>query len=140
MMKRLTILTFILLVGALLTACTVSEPALDPNEEISVPEEALPIEPESGLPDGTLSIEDLEGTDVPEGEVFSENSEVSWTEALEILNKGDVQLVSQSHNLEVLLVLKDGRTITTVEPSIDAIFKAITECGETCSNVILMTE
>ena len=139
-MKRLTILTFILLVGALLTACTVSEPAPNPNEEISVPEDALPIEPESGLPDGTLSIEDAEGTDVPAGEVFSENSEVSWTEALEILNKGEVQLVSQSHNLEVLLVLKDGRTITTVEPTIDAIFNAISECGEACRNIVLMTE
>ncbi len=136
----LAILTSMLLLGAFLTACTVAEPALSPDKGTGVPEETLPIEPEPGVPKGTATIEAEEGTAVPEGKIPSENNEVSWTEALEILNNGDVKLVSQSHNLEVSLVLNDGRTITTVEPSLDAIFDAIAECGEACSTVVLVTE
>ena len=140
MMKKLTVLTFILLGAALLTACTVSEPAPNPNEGISVPEEALPIEREPDLPAATRAIEAAEETAVPEDTASSVNNEVSWSEALEILNQGDVKLISQLHNLEVSLLLNDGRTLTTVEPTIDAIFDAIAECGEPCSSVVLMTE
>jgi hypothetical protein len=140
MKKKLTILTLILLVGALLTACTVSEAAPNPNEEISVPEEALPIAPDPALPEATLSTETLEESGVPEENASSESSEVSWAEALEFLNNGEVTLVAQSHDLEVSLVLKDGRTVTAVEPSIDAIFEAVEACGDACSNIVLMTE
>lgn len=140
-MKQIpAILISILLLGAFLTACTVAEPTLSPDKGISVPEETLSLEPEPGVSKGTTTIEAEEGTAVPEGNLSSENSEVSWTEALKILNNGDVKLVSQSHNLEVSLVLNDGRTITTVEPNIDAIFNAIAECGEACSTVVLVAE
>ena len=154
--KKLAVLTFILLVVALMTACTVSEPAPKPNEEISAPEEALPIESEPDLPAATRTVEseldlpaathtieaakETKETAVPDDTASSENNEVSWSEALEILNQGDVKLVSQLHNLEVSLVLNDGRTVTTVEPTIDAIFDAVAKCGENCSNVVLMTE
>ena len=140
MKKKLTVLTFILLGAALLTACTVSEPAPNPNEEISVPAEALPIEPEPDLPAATRAIETAEETALPEDTASSKSNEVSWSEALEILNQGDVKLVSQLHNLEVSLLLYDDRTFTTVEPTIDAIFDAVTECGEPCSSIVLMTE
>jgi hypothetical protein len=140
MMKKLTIFTFMLLIVALMAACTVSEPAPNPSEEISVPKEALPIAPEPVLPEATPSTEVLEESDVLDDNASSESSDVSWAEALEFLNNGDVTLVAQSHDLEVSLVLKDGRTVTAVEPSIDAIFKAIEACGEACSNIVLMTE
>jgi hypothetical protein len=67
-------------------------------------------------------------------------NEVDWATAIEILNSGQVAQVAQSHNLEVILTLKDGSQIKTVEPQIDDIFKEIDLCGETCSKILLITE
>ena len=127
MNKKLTILTILLLLVALLTACSASQPTQSSGEDSSLPKETIPIEPEeeSGEP----------------GEPPSPaNGEVSWAEALEVLNSGEVKLVSQTHDLQVSLVLNDGRTIKTISPSIDAIFQAIRECGDACSNIVQMTE
>ncbi len=66
--------------------------------------------------------------------------EVKWELAIEILNTGNVTEVVQSHNLEVLLTLKDGSQIKTVEPSLDDIFAEIERCGPVCSEISLMTE
>ncbi len=122
--KKLIILIFVILSGIFVTACDAPESAPDPNKETRVPD----------------SSDTVDATKSPEGESTSEKHEVSWSEALDILNNGDVKLVSQSHNLEVSLVLNNGRTVTTVEPRADAIFEAIAECGEVCSNIILVTE
>jgi hypothetical protein len=66
--------------------------------------------------------------------------EVEWSEAIEILNSGQVAQVFQSHSLEVILTLEDGSQIKTIEPSIDEIFKEIELCGEICAEIILVTE
>ena len=49
-------------------------------------------------------------------------SEVDWETAVEILNSGEVESVLQLHSLDVMLIMKDGTEVHTVEPSIDAIF------------------
>lgn len=67
-------------------------------------------------------------------------SSVSWSEALAILNSGEVDGVAQTHDLEVELFLKDGTTITTKEPVIDDIFKEVTKCGNVCEGITLATE
>lgn len=67
-------------------------------------------------------------------------SEVDWDTAVEILNAGEVERVTQLHSLDVTLTMKDGTEIHTVEPSIDAVFQAIEECGQPCSQVVLATE
>ena len=66
--------------------------------------------------------------------------EVPWELAVEILNSGEVESISQYHNLEVTLVLKAGTQIKTVEPSIDAVFQEIEKCGLPCSDIIKVTE
>ena len=156
MNKKLTILTILLLLVALLTACSASQPTQSSGEDSSLPKETIPIEPEeeSGVPEEETSIESKdadtleEKTSIEPGEESGEpgeppspaNGEVSWAEALEVLNSGEVKLVSQTHDLQVSLVLNDGRTIKTISPSIDAIFQAIRECGDACSNIVQMTE
>jgi hypothetical protein len=66
--------------------------------------------------------------------------EVDWDTAIEILNSGEVDMVAQLHSLEVILTLKDGAEIHTVEPSIDSIFQEVEICGRLCRNITLATE
>jgi hypothetical protein len=66
--------------------------------------------------------------------------EVDWETAVEILNSGNVEMVVQTHSLDVTLVMKDGSAIHTVEPQIDAIFAEIERCGEPCGQIVLATE
>jgi hypothetical protein len=66
--------------------------------------------------------------------------EVDWETAVEILNTGEVEMVVQLHSLDVMLTMKDGSEIHTVEPTIDAIFDEIERCGEPCSQIALTTE
>jgi hypothetical protein len=139
--KKLIIMALLLVQSMQLTACGDADSAQSPNEDSSLPQEMIPDEnmdtPDIGegqTPSGIM--EDSGDQDTTP----SEYSEVSWDEALTILNNGDVRLVSQSHDLQVSLLLKNGRTITTTQPRIDAIFEAIRACGETCSDVIQMSE
>jgi len=67
-------------------------------------------------------------------------SEVDWNTAVEILNTGDVEIVTQAHSLDITLIMKDGSEIHTVEPTIDAIFAEIDRCGQPCSEIIMATE
>jgi hypothetical protein len=67
-------------------------------------------------------------------------SEVDWDTAVELLNTGEVEMVTQLHSLDVTLKMKDGTEIHAVEPSIDAIFRAVEECGQPCSQIVLATE
>jgi hypothetical protein len=66
--------------------------------------------------------------------------EVEWDLAVEILNQGNVEQVTQLHSLEVTLILEDGCEIKTIEPSIDDIFDEVQKCGEECEGMILATE
>jgi heat shock protein HslJ len=86
-------------------------------------------------PQGTLifTAELVDATEPP-------REEVSWEEALVLLNSGEVEGVFQTHALDVELQLKDGRWLHTVEPTIDAIFTAVDECGEPCAGIVLATE
>lgn len=66
--------------------------------------------------------------------------DVSWGEAVIVLNSGKVEEIFQSHNLDVSLKLADGKIIRTKEPEIDDIFEEVQKCGEKCKNIILATE
>ena len=65
---------------------------------------------------------------------------VSWVEAIEILNSGEVVGVYQLHSLEVTLELRNGSMITTREPNIDDIFREVERCGSPCQGIMLATE
>jgi hypothetical protein len=51
-----------------------------------------------------------------------------------------VAQVVQTHNLQVTLDLKDGRSLVTREPNIDDVFKIIDGCGQPCANISVATE
>lgn len=67
-------------------------------------------------------------------------SDVTWEQAIEILNQGNVEQVVQLHSLDVELILNDGCTYSTVEPVIDDIFTEVEKCGDPCSDIIRATE
>jgi hypothetical protein len=78
------------------------------------------------------------GTDEPSSTPYP--SAVDWETAVEILNTGEVEMVTQLHSLDVTLTMRDGSEIHTVEPTIDAIFQEVEACGQPCSQIILATE
>jgi hypothetical protein len=68
------------------------------------------------------------------------NEEVTWSQAIDILNSGQVESVMQTHSLEVSFVLENGCRIWTIEPHIDDIFAEVQKCGDPCANISLATE
>lgn len=82
----------------------------------------------------------LSGCMVGQAESTPYPGEVNWETAIEILNNGEVDMVAQLHSLEVILTLKNGVEIRTVEPSIDSIFQEVEICGQPCRNITLATE
>ncbi len=48
--------------------------------------------------------------------------------------------VFQIHALDVTLELKDGRSLHTIEPQIDDVFKVIDQCSDICQDIIMITE
>lgn len=79
----------------------------------------------------------FQGAEMPAEEAADQ---ISWEEALSLLNSGEVTAIFQTHSLSVTLTLKDGRTLRTVEPAIDDIFAAVEACGEPCADIALATE
>lgn len=65
---------------------------------------------------------------------------IPWEQAVSILYNRDVTDVGQYHNLEVTLYLKDGTSVKTIEPQIDAIFEEVEKCGRRCANLVIATE
>ncbi|GAB4163471.1 MAG: hypothetical protein Fur0021_38610 [Candidatus Promineifilaceae bacterium] len=79
----------------------------------------------------------FQGVEMPAEETADQ---ISWEEALSLLNSGEVTAIFQAHSLSVTLTLQDGRTLHTVEPAIDDIFAAVEACGEPCAKITLATE
>jgi hypothetical protein len=73
---------------------------------------------------------------VPEaGSVF-----ISWEQARNFINSCGVEMVMQSHNLDVFLKIKGGDRLRTVEPVIDEVFKVVQLARETCGDIPVATE
>jgi len=71
---------------------------------------------------------------------FKDGDEILWREAETILMSGVVESVVQTHDLEVTLVMKDGRRLFTEEPQIDEVIKVIGLCGDLCASIRVATE
>lgn len=69
-----------------------------------------------------------------------DGTEVNWVQAVSMILNGEVTQVMQTHDLEVYLTLKDGRTLHSIEPQIDDVMKVIQSCGDPCKNILVATE
>ena len=150
-MKSVIIL---LLVGfLLLTACQSETPVATPAiEEVEQPTEQpsdseaypAPVEPvvvdqPYPYPYPVIQVP-LVSNDPYAAPIQDEGASITWEQAKTLIMNGEVSQVTQLHSLKVTLVLKDGSTVYTVEPEIDAVFVIVDECGEMCANIIMATE
>ena len=66
--------------------------------------------------------------------------ETSWELAKEMILAGQVETLTQFHDLKVILELKDGSQFITTEPALDDIVKLVEQCGARCSETSIITE
>ncbi len=64
---------------------------------------------------------------------------VVWDDATKLILDGKVDQVTQYDNLIVILVLKDGQTVSSREPVIDEVFNLIKQCGDSCKDIEIPT-
>jgi len=70
----------------------------------------------------------------------SQGKPVEWNTAVTEVLAGHATCLGQSHNLTVVLTLKNGTKWVTMEPTIDDIFQVYKQCGPTCTGMTLSTE
>jgi hypothetical protein len=135
----LIVVVFALLLAACQTATpTVSEAPIPVETQVETP---APVddtqEPSANEP--------YPGVDEPSGEdpdaapaypgPEQGTTPVEWDEATELILDGKVAQVTQYDSLMVILVLKDGKTVSTREPVIDEVFNVIEQCGDPCEDI-----
>ncbi len=69
------------------------------------------------------------------GDVF-----ISWMQAIRLFESCDVRMTTQTHALDVYLVLSDGREVRAVEPVIDEVFSVIDRTRDKCGTFPVATE
>ena len=70
----------------------------------------------------------------------ADGEQISWERAVELILAGEVEAVFQTHSLEVTLVLENGASVQTTEPSIDLVFAIVEECGAPCADIMVAME
>jgi hypothetical protein len=65
---------------------------------------------------------------------------VTWEQALGFIQACAPQMILQTHHLDVVMTMKDGTELRTVEPVIDGIFKILDQHRATCGNIPVATE
>jgi hypothetical protein len=71
---------------------------------------------------------------------LKDGAEVQWSQVQSIVFSGQVTKIGQTHDLNVYITLKDGRTFKVVEPAIDDILKLVQQCGDLCKDVKVATQ
>ena len=122
------IFAFLFLVSTLLAAC--SNLGIDTNQESGYPAPVInpspsPIENQ----DSSLAY--------PQ---YNDGDEISWNIAVTILLNGEVDKVRTQDAQKVILFLKDGRSLITLQPFENEIQTWIEKCGETCNDIQVETE
>ncbi|OIP95322.1 hypothetical protein AUK40_06190 [Candidatus Wirthbacteria bacterium CG2_30_54_11] len=70
----------------------------------------------------------------------SEYGSAYWSEVLGFLGAGMVQGVTQRPGLEAVIHMTDGTKKIALEPSPDAIYAAVEECGTPCAQITEVME
>jgi len=144
-MKFKPILILILLIGLITAACQ-KTPQGDKTGAVEAPvaEESYPA-PEQPVVVENPAYPDL--SNAPQASLpymlypdLKDGDMLEWENVPGLLFSGLVSSVSQTHDLQVTIRLKDGRSFITTEPAIDNILKIIQECGDLCKDIKIATE
>ena len=65
---------------------------------------------------------------------------IPYDQAVQLLCSGQVKTLGQAHSRMVVLDLKNGTTLYTVEPQIDMIWRECQNCGNACKGTTYWTE
>lgn len=124
------VLTVILLAVVALTAC-----------QSSAGTQAAPQAPaQQGTPYPIPGV----ATEAPPGGIpypeLQDGAQITWDQAVTLIMSEQVTKIMQTHDLKVYLTLKDGRTIFTVQQTMDDILKVVEACGDPCKEIKVATE
>ncbi|MBN1554984.1 MAG: hypothetical protein JXA11_09575 [Phycisphaerae bacterium] len=67
---------------------------------------------------------------LPEGIVVSEDSTLSWEDTLVVLEKSEIEFLTQFHNRTIWITLKDGTRFKATQPEIDEAFHILKKSGK----------
>jgi hypothetical protein len=65
---------------------------------------------------------------------------ISWSQAVTLLERCDVESVMQAHSLDVYFDLRDGRRVRAIEPVIDEVFRVTERTEAVCGSLRMATE
>jgi len=63
-------------------------------------------------------------------------TEITWQEAIDLIQECQIQTVFQKHNLTVTLTNKNNQIFETIEPNIDDIFDQTNHLRSDCNDII----
>ena len=67
-----------------------------------------------------------------------ETTIISWVEAVEFIRNCEVDMLFQTHALDVYITLEGGERVRAIEPTIDEVFRVLQEAP--CPQVPVATE
>lgn len=65
---------------------------------------------------------------------------INWTAAIEMINAGRVIGLYQTSDGVITLTLDDESTVQTAEPSADAIYDELEQCGDVCASIFVISD
>lgn len=75
-----------------------------------------------------------------ENKKYSDGEAIDWLAAEYLIKNCRVTMVSQNHQLAVILKLKNGISLKTVEPQIDLVIDEVRAVESNCGPVAIITE
>lgn len=125
---RLSLAINLLVLLAMLTGCALAE--TPGSQNTAYPGESQDIQQPG-------QVEQSSSLPYPE---YQDGDAVSAGVTVALLNGGSVAKATLKPNGEVVIFLKDGRALTTIQPFENAFSKWVEECGQSCSSIEITQE
>lgn len=136
-MKKITLLTLFLVAAIFMSSCQATGIGGVKTSETAAPGAG---EGEPPVDSSSVGYPLIRGSASSLYPWYVSGAELVWEHATALILNGEISSVTQTHDLKVTLTLKDGRTLMTTEPEIDAVFQVIQTCGDPCASIQRATE
>jgi hypothetical protein len=129
-----------LLALLVVAACSSSTPAVSTEQPTSESQNP-PVEtaPAEAYPSPAEAVEATEAPQVAPGQSLypepQSGDEITWSQAVAMINNAEVNQVLKSPTLELTLNLKDGRSLLTNEPREGELQIVLDKCGDACTGI-----
>jgi len=137
-MKTAWLISLIILVSMTASACQAISPSGE-SEEYPGPGVTYPASSQQfpAYPAAENSSSSAPAVLYPDA---SDGDYMEWYQVTALITNGEVEKVVQTHDLQIYITLKDGRTLVSVQPEIDDVIKFIKKCGDACKDIRIATE